>query len=116
VRCADAARISERVGDIVQDLRRFSGGQEEQSTRFELAGMIRKAVHWGFKASRVRPDVSCYLPEELEIEGRQGTGLGLSISFGLARYLGGDLAARGPEERAAVFTLAWQRVARLVIG
>ena len=63
---------AERVSDIVQDLRRYSGGQQEESSRFELAMLVRKAVQWVVKASRTKPEVQYRLPETLEIDGRKG--------------------------------------------
>jgi len=63
---------SERVSDIVQDLRRFSGGQAEQVVRFELAPLVSKSVQWVVKASRFKPEVQYRLPEGLELTGRKG--------------------------------------------
>ena len=63
---------AERVSDIVQDLRRFSGGQTEQAARFELAPMVHKSVQWVAKASRVKPHVEYTLPEGLQLDGRKG--------------------------------------------
>ncbi len=63
---------AERVSDIVQDLRRYSGGQQEAVSRFDLPTVIRKAVQWVTKASRVRPQVCYRLPDALEMEGRKG--------------------------------------------
>ncbi len=63
---------AERVSDIVQDLRRFSGGQVEPVSRFELAPLVNKSVQWVVKSSRVKPDVAYDLPDALELEGRQG--------------------------------------------
>jgi len=63
---------AERVSDIVQDLRRYSGGQKEQSSRFDLPQLIRKAVQWVVKASRIKPDIHYEVPETLEYEGCKG--------------------------------------------
>ncbi len=63
---------AERVSDIVQDLRRYSGGQKEQYSHFELSSLIRKAVQWVSKASRVKPGVSYQLPKTLELLGCKG--------------------------------------------
>ncbi len=63
---------AERVSDIVQDLRRYSGGQQEKSSRFELPTLVRKAVQWVVKASRIKPEIHYRLPEALEIDGRKG--------------------------------------------
>lgn len=63
---------AERVSDIVQDLRRYSGGQKEGVSRFDLPAVISKAVEWVIKASRVKPEVRYELPARLEIDGRKG--------------------------------------------
>ncbi|VAX13475.1 Signal transduction histidine kinase HoxJ (hydrogenase regulation) [hydrothermal vent metagenome] len=63
---------AERVSDIVQDLRRYSGVQKEACSRFDLPRLIRKAVQWVLQASRVTPEVSYSLPDSLEIEGHKG--------------------------------------------
>ncbi len=165
---------AERVSDIVQDLRRYSGGQQEDVCRFDLPSAIRKGVQWVTKAVRTKLDIQYLMPDRLEIESRrgqvhqilinlvqnaidamagqarpklelicethggdivirvvdygpgihprdvahvfepfftrkpvgQGTGLGLYISYGLARDLGGDLAANNGPQGGAVFTLS----------
>jgi two-component system sensor histidine kinase HupT/HoxJ len=56
----------------VQDLRRYSGGQKEQASHFNLPTVIRKAVQWVIKASRIKPELSYELPERLEIKGCKG--------------------------------------------
>jgi len=63
---------AERVSDIVQDLRRYSGGQKEESGPMELPSVIRKAVQWVVKASRVKPEVDYRLPDSLPLQGRKG--------------------------------------------
>lgn len=63
---------AERVSDIVQDLRRYSGGQKEQPSRFDLPSVLEKAVQWVIKASRVKPALHYKMPEHLEIEGCKG--------------------------------------------
>jgi len=63
---------AERVSDIVQDLRRYSGGQQEDHSRFELATLVRKAAEWVVKASRVEPEIHYRLPEALELNGHKG--------------------------------------------
>lgn len=164
---------AERVSDIVQDLRGYSGNQAEQASEIDLPALIHKATEWVIRASRVAPRVVWDLPDKLEMTGRsgqihqilvnlvqnaldamdgqadsvltlactaqgdsarievvdrgpgigaddmerifdpfftskpvgQGTGLGLYISYGLARDLGGELAARNHSDGGAVFTL-----------
>jgi len=63
---------TERVSDIVQDLRRYSSCQKEESSLFDLPAVIKKAVQWVTKACRVKPEVQFDLPETLEITGRKG--------------------------------------------
>lgn len=63
---------AERVSDIVQDLRRYSGSQKEQPSRFDLSSTVRKAVEWVVRASRIKPDVEYELPDHQEIEGCKG--------------------------------------------
>lgn len=63
---------AERVSDIVQDLRRYSGGQREEAGQFDLPEVIRKAVQWVIKAERIKPGLHYQLPEQLTIHGRRG--------------------------------------------
>ncbi len=63
---------AERVSDIVQDLRRYSGGQREEAALFDLPGAIRKAVQWVIKAERIKPEVHYSLPPKLKYLGRKG--------------------------------------------
>ncbi len=63
---------AERVSDIVQDLRRYSGGQREQSRPFDLVKVIRTATHWVLKAARAKPRVDYDLPTSLEVNAVKG--------------------------------------------
>lgn len=63
---------AERVSDIVQDLRRYSGVQKQACSRFDLTQLIKKAVQWVLQASRLKPQVNYQLPEQFEIEGPKG--------------------------------------------
>ncbi len=63
---------AERVSDIVQDLRRYSGVQKEAYSCFDLPELIRKAVQWVLRASRVKLEVSYELPDTLEIKSHKG--------------------------------------------
>jgi two-component system sensor histidine kinase HupT/HoxJ len=63
---------AERVSDIVQELRRFSSGQKEQTHPFDLCDVIRTATHWVVKSVRVKPKVQFDLPRSLEIIARKG--------------------------------------------
>jgi two-component system, NtrC family, sensor histidine kinase HupT/HoxJ len=62
----------ERVSDIVQDLRRYSGSQKEDQVCFELAPTIRKAANWVVKASRIKPEIHYDLHDGLEIRASKG--------------------------------------------
>jgi two-component system sensor histidine kinase HupT/HoxJ len=63
---------AERVSDIVLDLRRFSGNQQEDTQPFPLAPVVATAVDWVVKAARRKPEVSVDIPEELEAVGIKG--------------------------------------------
>lgn len=63
---------AERVSDIVQDLRRYSGGQREELSQFDLPAAIRKAVQWVLKAERIKPEIHYQLPSKLKMVGRKG--------------------------------------------
>lgn len=63
---------AERVSDIVQDLRRFSGTQKESSQPFNICPVIRTAVDWVAKAGRSPLEVKLELPEELWVIGSKG--------------------------------------------
>ena len=63
---------AERVSDIVQDLRRYSASQREPAAVYDLGEVVRTAVQWVSKASRVKPQVEYDLPEDLRVIGRKG--------------------------------------------
>jgi len=63
---------AERVSDIVMDLRRFSGNQQEDNQPFQLAPVINTAVDWVVKAARRKPDLTIEVPEDLEAIGIKG--------------------------------------------
>ena len=63
---------AERVRDIVQDLRRYSGSQQEPCSRFDLMQIIHSAAHWVFKATRIKPTVRYRMPKTLMVNGRKG--------------------------------------------
>ena len=63
---------AERVRDIVQELRRFSGGQAEQVAPIDLGALVRKSVEWVVRASRVKPEVDYTLPGALPLVSREG--------------------------------------------
>ncbi|MES9884177.1 MAG: ATP-binding protein [Sedimenticola sp.] len=63
---------AERVSDIVQDLRRYSGGQREATSRFNLSKVVETAAQWVVKACRVKPEIDYRIPESLELTGSKG--------------------------------------------
>ncbi len=63
---------AERVSEIVQDLRRFSSTQAEPLETFNLSRVVRTAVSWVVKATRVKPEVMLDIPDHLETTGRRG--------------------------------------------
>lgn len=63
---------AERVRDIVQDLKRFSSGQQEAFTEFDLVHVIRTAMHWVTKGSRRDLVIEFGLPERLMVSGHPG--------------------------------------------
>ncbi len=63
---------AERVSDIVQDLRRFSGNQVEPSEEFELAPVIRTAINWVLRGSKDKPDVKVVCPAGLIVDAKKG--------------------------------------------
>jgi len=63
---------AERVSDIVQDLRRYSGAQAEVVSRFDLVSLIETSVQWVLRAERREVKVNYQLPEQFMIESRKG--------------------------------------------
>lgn len=63
---------AERVSEIVQDLRRYSGGQREAIEEIDLTSVIYKAVEWVVRAGRVQPEVDYHLPEQFLLSSRKG--------------------------------------------
>lgn len=63
---------AERVSVIVQDLRRYSGGQKEQPVTFDLCSTVRKATEWVCKAGRKKPRIDDQLPEQCLLHSSKG--------------------------------------------
>ena len=66
---------AERVRDLVQDLRRFSSGQQGERVPFDLVHVVRTAVRWVTKGVSDRPGaplVDLRLPDSLTITGHAG--------------------------------------------
>ena len=63
---------AERVRDVVQDLRRFSSGQQGERVPFDLVRVIETAVQWVAQGARACVPVTLDLPERLEVRGHAG--------------------------------------------
>ncbi|WP_372885247.1 ATP-binding protein [Shimia sp.] len=63
---------AERVSDIVQDLRRFSGNQTEPSEIVALEPIIRTAVNWVLRGTRDKPEVTITCDPGLEVVSKKG--------------------------------------------
>ncbi len=63
---------AERVRDLVQDLRRFSSGQQGESSAFDLVHLIQTAVHWVTKGARRDLVLRMELPKALPLVGHPG--------------------------------------------
>ncbi len=63
---------TERVRDIVAELRRFSSEQKHASERFDMTALLRSAVTWVARAQMPDLTVLFDLPEALEIAGHPG--------------------------------------------
>lgn len=63
---------AERVGEIVEDLRRFSTPNQQKPRPFDLVRVINTAADWVVKARRDRPGLHIELPEEVIVHGHEG--------------------------------------------
>lgn len=63
---------AERVRDIVEDLRCFSGGQKPADATFDLAHIVRTALHWVLKSARQDIRAEIELPERFHGTGHAG--------------------------------------------
>ncbi len=63
---------AERVSDIVQDLRRFSGNQKEPMEEFALAPVLQTAANWVLRGARHQPCVSVECARDLTITSKKG--------------------------------------------
>ncbi|MEJ2630043.1 MAG: ATP-binding protein [Acidihalobacter sp.] len=63
---------SERVRDIVEDLRRFSSGQKAMNASFDFAHVIRTAMHWVLKGARQDIRTEIELPDDFHSTGHAG--------------------------------------------
>jgi len=63
---------AERVSDIVQDLRRFSGNQSEPQEPFLLACTMHTALNWVMRGARKPPKALIACDDKLEIYSKKG--------------------------------------------
>jgi two-component system sensor histidine kinase HupT/HoxJ len=63
---------AERVSEIVQDLRRFSGNQSEPQDRFLLRSSMETALNWVMRGARNKVKTSLICPETLTIDSKKG--------------------------------------------
>ncbi len=63
---------AERVSNIVQDLRCYSGGQMEEQSTFDLALVCEKAAEWVLKASTFKPTIDIKIAHGLSVTARRG--------------------------------------------
>ncbi|MDX1812030.1 MAG: ATP-binding protein [Gammaproteobacteria bacterium] len=63
---------AERVSNIVQDLRRYSGAQVETISQFDLIQLIKTSVHWVRKADSQKIAVKYDTPQQLIIDNCKG--------------------------------------------
>lgn len=63
---------ADRVKEIVNDLRQFSSTQESEKTEFDLAHVIRTALHWIIKESKHSIHVEEQIPDDLIALGHSG--------------------------------------------
>jgi len=63
---------AERVRDIVQDLRRFSSGQQGERAEFDLSHVLETATHWVTKGARRELAVDIERPPRLLCRGHAG--------------------------------------------
>jgi len=63
---------AERVKEIVQDLRRYSGNQKETASQFDLSNAVNTALEWVTKACRIKPRINLQLAEQVSVFGRKG--------------------------------------------
>lgn len=63
---------AERVSDIVQELRRFSGTQKENAEEVLLASLVETAVGWVLRGAKIKPAVSIDIPAATTVFARKG--------------------------------------------
>ncbi len=63
---------AERVSDIVQELRRFSGTQKEVADEFALFPLVETAVNWVLRAAKLKPAITTNCASDLKVFARKG--------------------------------------------
>ncbi len=63
---------SERVKNIVEELRRFSTPKQNEVASFNLINLIHSAVHWVLHSARNKPKLITSMPEALNITANEG--------------------------------------------
>lgn len=63
---------ADRVKEIVNDLRQFSSTQESEKALFDLAHVIKTALHWIIKESKTPVKVTEQIPSDLQAFGHAG--------------------------------------------
>lgn len=63
---------AERVSDIVQDLRRFSGNQKEPIEEFALLPLIKTAANWVLRGAKDAPEIKVNCAANLSVHTKKG--------------------------------------------
>lgn len=63
---------SERVKNIVEELRRFSTPKHNEVVSFNLVELIHNAVHWVMHSARTKPELVFSMPDALHITANEG--------------------------------------------
>lgn len=63
---------AERVSEIVQELRRFSGTQKEDAEEFKLRPLIETAVSWVLRGSKYKASSQVQCSKDLKVFARKG--------------------------------------------
>jgi len=63
---------AERVSNIIQDLRNYSGAQKEEYSLFELNNVIKKALNWALKTDKIKLEIQYKLADDIKIYSCKG--------------------------------------------
>ena len=63
---------AERVSDIVQELRRFSGTQKEAADHFALSPLVETAANWVLRGVKSKPHITINCSSDLMVFARKG--------------------------------------------